>query len=159
MATSIICMSSEKLSQLDIITYNDSLVDIYDLGIYKPVIDGLRKDCYGSSAALSSELAGWILDSGDLASSITFIKRNNYIKVMNDFTGNVEEYPSHSVVLYGEIIVDALCSDKVFRTKDYIERLEKLNGSVEISMTGSSWVSGDSVIIPNINSLKYKYDY
>lgn len=136
----------------------DSFKDIKDMFRRQPdIIESIRRDyindCYGAA----EEVKKILNQNGYLAEIITF---KNGSAFLNGIKVYGEVHTHHSIVLLGECLIDILYSDKILKTKEYIQELKKENPYLRIDyLLSTGWYDNEGYLYrPTLEELmEYRY--
>ena len=119
----------------------------------------LREEFKDYSVGLAEVVKDILNANGILAEIITFKNGNAFLD--GGITINlVHNYTHHAVVLMGEWVIDILHTDKIIKTRDYINVLQKYNPKLLIDyLLSTGWYTDDGYpYMPSIDDLiNYKY--
>ena len=123
----------------------------------------LREEFKDYSVGLAEVVKDILNANGILAEIITFKNGNAFldggIKINLDYN-YTHPATHHAVVLMGEWVIDILHTDKIIKTRDYINVLQKYNPKLRIDyLLSTGWYTDDGYpYMPSIDDLiNYKY--
>ena len=131
----------------------DSYKNLDDMFASTPgFINDLRHNFTGSEVAY--EIKKQLTVRGILSGVLVFV--NNDVTVKNSIKVFGKPYTCYAVVLIGNGIIDIFNSDKIFKTKEYIETLEKDNFELDLNKSLSTgWLTETGfTYIPTLQELK-----
>ncbi len=124
----------------------------------KDIVPKLQKEFSDNCVGLAQALKTFFNKNGVLAEVMTFKNGNAFTDDGINVYGNI--YTHHAVVLMGEWVIDALHTDSIIPTKEYIENLKKNNPKLRIDYTLSTcWYTDEGYPYkPSIEDLEnYRY--
>lgn len=124
-------------------TEGDTVTNIIKDEFVDPIRIEFDGNCTGCAASLADEL---ISDQSVICSCVTFKNGSAFadtgVVVRDELAGEDKIYTHHTVLLFGECIMDILHSDRLVATAEYVKSLQEKNPKllVDDTMTGS-WIN------------------
>lgn len=126
-------------------------------------VDALRRDFEGNYYMLAQILCDRLTEMGYSVSLLTFrngnVTEDGGVRVWSQFHRTYRIYTHHSIVLFGDVVLDLQHSNKLFKTADYVSVLYELNPKLRVDQTMSgAWydVHGEAspVTVARLTSAK-----